>query len=107
VTGLKIYIDTLELNKENKLHWFEIIGLRYGFGIYTGWVTSATILNFSIMFYDWGFYQGHSGFFWNESYWGSLMLSVAICIYLTWGYRKRDPVYCAVFIWVCAAIIVK
>jgi hypothetical protein len=35
------------------------------------------------------------------------MLSVAICIYLLWGFRMKDSVYTAVFIWVCAAIIVK
>jgi hypothetical protein len=51
-----MYLDVLEFNRLNKLHLLEILGLRYGFGIYTGWVTSATILNISIMFYDWGFY---------------------------------------------------
>jgi hypothetical protein len=38
----------LKATLDDRLCWLEIIGLRCGMTIYTGWVTAATILNTSI-----------------------------------------------------------
>jgi len=39
----------MALTTSQKVNWFEFITLRTAFGIYTGWVTTATLLNISFI----------------------------------------------------------
>merc|ERR1711990_1391024 len=41
-----------------KLNAWEIIGFRFGISIYSGWLSTATILGAAIMFKTWGWGKG-------------------------------------------------
>jgi hypothetical protein len=59
-----------------KLNWPEWIGFRLGMSIYAGWLSAATILNFSISLKVSGAADG-----WNEAGWSVAILWVAVVIY--------------------------
>jgi len=73
-----------------------------GFSVYGGWVTSATILNVSIMLKSFGFNAADSGI--NEVNFGIAILITAECVYIAAGYMYSNPLYSSVYIWVLFAI---
>jgi hypothetical protein len=89
------------LSMRTKLNTFELITLRFGFSIYSGWVTTATILNIAVFlkFVDFG------GEY--EPIYAVGILWVALPIYWAFTIIERNPLYGAVFIWVLYAIYVK
>jgi hypothetical protein len=85
-----------------KLDWVSFIGLRMGFSVYAGWLTSATILGICITLKSFGFTEADLGI--NETHWGIAILIVAALTYMTAGYLYRNPLYAGVFIWTLFAI---
>ena len=56
----QLYI--MRITVRNKLNTWEIIFLRIGVAIYTGWVTAATILNVSFVLQAFGMSDPNAGF---------------------------------------------
>ena len=73
-----------------------------GFSVYAGWVTSATILNTSIMFKAYGLSADEMSI--DEAKFGVAILIIAECVYICAGYLYRNPLYASVFIWVLFSI---
>ena len=70
------------------------------FSLYFGWITTATLVNFATLFYDWGFYPfGNS-----MDGWAVISVCTAIALYVWMGAVTRDVVYCAVFLWAATGI---
>jgi len=80
----------------------EIIALRCGFTVYTGWVTAATIVNASNFLKLLGMKNPNAGF--DESTWTVIMLYVALIVYVLASFMERNPLFGAVYIWVVFAI---
>ena len=75
--------------------------IRAGLSIYTGWLTSATILNFTATLKEFGF----SGFDWySEEAITITILWVAFLIYTLAAFFELNPLYGGVFVWVAVAI---
>jgi len=82
-----------------KLNVWEIIGFRFGISIYSGWLSTATILGAAIMFKTWGWGKGD-----DEIIPTIVMLWVAFVIYCVNAFLNRDPLFAGVFIWASAGI---
>lgn len=79
----------------------EWVFIRGGLSIYCGWLTAATILNFTATLKHFGF----DGFSWySEEAITITILYIAALIYNLTSYIELNPLYGAVFIWVVVAI---
>lgn len=82
--------------------WGEFLVVDGVFSLYFGWITTATLVNFATLFYDWGFYPfGNS-----MDGWALISVCTAIAVYVWMGAVTRDVVYCAVFLWAATGIFV-
>lgn len=83
---------------------FELISLRGGFSIYSGWVTAATILNATYVLQQLGVGDPNIPFGLDEEKVTIGVLWTALVIYNLVAYGERNPLYGGVFIWVILAI---
>ena len=83
--------DNGELND-----WMVLWGLRGGMSVYSGWLTVASILSFSIMLEDAGMTDDNG---WDEESWTIGMLWIAFLVFTLTTYLNNDPVYGAVLVW--------
>lgn len=97
-TLIMIY-NTLETGK-SKVHWLEHYCVRAPFSIYLGWITLATVINTSVLFWTWGWRAGAIP-------WAIVALLAATVINALMLVRRRDYVYSAVAVWALFAINVK
>lgn len=81
----------------------EWISMRGGFSIYSGWVTTATILNIAFMLKAFGVADPDIPYV-DEEQITVFVLWVALAIYNLKAYSDRNPLYGSVFIWVILAI---
>jgi hypothetical protein len=94
----------LNISTNNHLsNWWENLFFRGGFSIYSGWLTTATILNVAFLLKSLGVDTGNTNVS-NEVFWSKIILSVAFVIYNAYSYQARNPLFGAVFIWVLEAI---
>lgn len=99
MTGSALYM-MMQSDREDVNFW-EWAFIRVGLSIYTGWLTSATILNFTATLKEFGF----SGFEWySEEAITITVLYVAFAIYTITAYFELNPVYGLVFAWVALGI---
>lgn len=96
---LIIIYNKLETGK-SKVHWLEHYCVRAPFSIYLGWITLATVINTSVLFWTWGWRAGAIP-------WAIVALLAATAINALMLVRRRDYVYSAVAIWALFAINVK
>jgi len=87
-----------------KLNWCEFVSLRLGLSIYSGWLTTALILNITYTLKCFGFKDPALGSF-DEECWTILILWVAFFIYNVVTYVEDNAAYGCVFIWVIFAIM--
>jgi hypothetical protein len=81
----------------------ELIGLRGGFTIYSGWVTAATIINVAFLLKSvFGFADPMT--YVSEEQIAIVILFVALAVYNLASYIELNPLYGSVFIWVLMAI---
>lgn len=80
----------------------EIITLRIGFSLYTGWVTAHSIVNVAFFLKAVGMKDQNAGF--SETTWCIIILYVALVIFILASLMERNPLYGAVYIWVLFAI---
>jgi len=85
-----------------KCNMVEIITLRIGFSLYTGWVTAASIINVTFFLKAVGMKNENAGF--SETTWCVIVFYVALVIYVLASLRERNPLYGAVYIWVLFAV---
>jgi len=73
------------------------------FSIYLGWISVATIANFTTLLvsYDW------SGGPFSQDTWAALMLSIAVVLGVILLYRHKDVFYAAVIAWASYGILSK
>ena len=95
------------ISTRNKLSWTEVIGLRAAFSIYGGWLTAATILNFSIILKDLGMSDESENMVLTEEFWTGLMLWIAFAVYLTATLTENNPLFGAIYVWVLVGLIVE
>jgi hypothetical protein len=82
-----------------ELNWVEWVSFSVGMSLYSGWLSTATILNVSGMLKRTNLADG-----WNEPLITVIMLWVAASIYIGNSFLNGDPIYASVFIWACAGI---
>ncbi len=73
----------------------ELFLVHLPFSVYLGWITVATIANFTTLLVD----QGLSGFWLGEMIWTCLMILVATGFGIFFLLRKMDIPYALVLIW--------
>jgi len=97
--GSALFMEVVSMRM--KVNGWEWVFIRGGISIYCGWLTAATILNFTATLKHFGF-EGWS--------WYSEEAITITILYIAWGiytlasYIELNPLYGAVFIWVCLAI---
>lgn len=72
------------------------------FSVYLGWITVATIANFSILLIDLGWTGGK-----NPQMWTVVILLTAVAIGWVLIWNRRDPAYLLVLIWAFWGILYK
>lgn len=77
--------------------------VRLPFSIYLGWITVATVANFSAMFTS---IQWNGGFL-APAAWFVVVLSVAVLIAALMTWFRRDPAYLLVLIWAFVGIALR
>jgi hypothetical protein len=77
--------------------------VRLPFSIYLGWISVATVANFSqfLYFFSW------DGFGVNGAVWAVIMLAVASLLGLLMAWRESDPFYVLVLVWAFIGIAVS
>jgi hypothetical protein len=82
------------------MRWF----VRVPFSIYLGWITVATVANFTTLFswLGWG-----NGLDTTSAIWAAIMLVVATVVAVLMSVRHGDIAYVAVIVWAFAGIAVK
>ena len=81
------------------LNWFERIVFKWNMSIYSGWVSTATIVSSAITLKLTGVATE-----WNETTWSVIMLWVATVIYGVHSFLNEDPIYGSILIWSGSAI---
>ena len=76
------------------LNWFERIVFKWNMSIYSGWVSTATIVSSAITLKLTGVATE-----WNETTWSVIMLWVATVIYGVHSFLNEDPIYGSILIW--------
>lgn len=97
--GSALFMEVVSMRME--VNGWEWVFIRGGISIYCGWLTAATILNFTATLKHYGF----EGFDWySEEAITITILYIAWFIYTLASYVELNPLYGAVFMWVCLAI---
>lgn len=65
------------------------------FSLYFGWITTATLVNFATLCFEWKWYP----FGLTMDQWALATVVAAGALYAWMGALTRDVVYCAVFVW--------
>jgi hypothetical protein len=99
--GTCLYI--MMVVSRNKLNTFEVISVYTGFSLYSGWVTTATILNVTFCFKGVGFREEKMDM--SESTVACFILWIAEIIYIVASYREQNVVFGSVWIWAAFAIL--
>ena len=81
----------------------EVWLVKVPFSIYLGWISVATIANFSQVL----FFAGWNGFGLSPVIWTVIMLAVAVLLGILMLLRERDFAYAAVLIWAFIGIAAK
>jgi hypothetical protein len=92
----------MNVASSGKLTATNFVGLRMGFSVYAGWLTSATILNTSIMLKAYGLSAADMGI--DEARYGVAILIIAECVYVSAGYLYSNPLYSSIYLWVLVSI---
>ncbi|WP_141504054.1 TspO/MBR family protein [Paenibacillus luteus] len=81
----------------------ESLLVRLPFSVYLGWISTATIVNVSVVLYasDW------DGFGLSDITWTVILLVIASLLALAFGFGYNDAAYILVFVWSFIAIAVK
>lgn len=75
------------------------------FSIYLGWISVATIANFSTALYETDFVQSFAGI--NAAVWAVLMIAVAAGLAITMLVMRRDVAYALVIVWASVGIYAR
>jgi hypothetical protein len=73
------------------------------FSIYLGWISVATIANFSAFFVS----LNWNGFGLSETFWTVLVISVAILLGIIFTIKNKDVFYTLVVVWAFVGILSK
>lgn len=103
IAFLVLLIKTLDLFKKEKLPLMENIILKLPFSVYFGWISVATIANFTVFFVNinWG------GFGLSDQFWVIVVLLVGVLIGSLRAFHDRNIAYMTVFIWAYLGILIK
>jgi len=93
----------MKLANRNFLNFWDFLGLRIGFTIYTAWVLAATIIGVASFLKSAGLLNK----IFAETTWTCILLWIAFIIYNVTTYVEKNPLFGAVFIWVLFGIYVK
>ena len=96
-TCLALMMKTTRAESLTTTEWF---GMKLGFSLYAGWVTSATILNFCYMLKCFGMKEPN----YDEENWAKIMLWTAFVVYNAATFAEGNPIFGSVYIWTLFAI---
>ena len=88
--------------QRNTTNFFETIGIYVAFSMYSGWVTTATILNVTFCLKGIGLSEKNLEI--DESVYSCVMLWIALVIFVLATLRERNVVFGAVWLWAVYAI---
>jgi hypothetical protein len=86
-----------ELSQRDKIF------IRLPFSVYFGWITIATIANFTVMLVSFNW----NGFGIAEAGWAVFIIAVGLIIGAVTALKNRDVVYALVLIWAYTGILIK
>lgn len=89
--------------REKTLKVREKVFIHLPISVYLGWITVATIANFTAFLVN----IGWNGFGLSDSFWTVLVLGAGLIIGLLVVFSRKDPAYGAVIIWAYAGILSK
>lgn len=94
----------LDINHVNRPR-IEKLAVVTPWSMYTGWVTTATIVSVTTFLVSTGF--NDPPFIFSDIYWAVLVLLVALAIYLAVLITRNDKVFAGVGIWALAGILIE
>lgn len=89
-------------SRAERINFMEMIGLYVGFSMYTGWVTTATVLNIMFCVKGSGFSEENMNI--DESNIACYILWVVTIIYMVVSFYEANIVYALVWVWAVVAI---
>ena len=103
-TQLATAVYIMMVSTRMKVNGWEWTFIRCGFSIYSGWLTTATILNIVIMLKFLGVNDSILPTWLDEELISIILLYIASFIYNLASYVELNPLYGAVYVWVVLAI---
>ncbi|MEO1286996.1 MAG: tryptophan-rich sensory protein [Chloroflexota bacterium] len=94
--SLVVITRNLGVGKSN-VSWAERLAVHVPFSIYLGWISVATVANFSTALFDNGFVTSFLGI--DAALWASVMMVVASVLAFAMLYFRRDIAYALVIVW--------
>lgn len=92
VTLIVIFLRLRRLRPPSRTAWTVVDA---PFSLYFGWITTATLVNFATLCFEWKWYP----FGLEMHQWALVTVVAAGALYAWMGALTRDVVYCAVFVW--------
>jgi hypothetical protein len=97
--AIYIQISKARTTLDRKQRWF----VQLPFSIYLGWISVATIANFSQVL----FFQGWNAWGISAAIWAAIMIAVAAVLGLLMQLRENDSAYVLVLVWAFIGIAIK
>lgn len=96
-------IFIVRITGKEELSLRDKIFIRLPFSIYFGWITVATIANFTVMLVSWDF----NGLGIAESGWAVVIIVAGLIIGAVAALKNRDVAYALVLVWAYTGILIK
>ncbi len=100
---VSLILTDRQVSKQSNMTLRERLCLKLPFSVYFGWITVATVANFTTLLVD----LGWDGFGVSENVWTVIILIVAALIALAVVKTRLNWAYGAVFVWAYAGILIK
>jgi hypothetical protein len=100
--GALVYIF-IQINRQGELTRAEKWLVRTPFSVYLGWITVATVANFSQVLY----YINWNGFGISGPLWAAIMIAVATLLGVLMQWRENETPYVLVVVWALVGIALK
>ena len=100
---VSLILTDRQVSKQSNMTLRERLCLKLPFSVYFGWITVATVANFTTLLVD----LGWDGFGVSENVWTVIILIVAALIALAVVKTRLNWAFGAVFVWAYAGILIK
>ncbi len=96
-------IKIADILRKEKLNFKDKLLIKFGFSLYFGWITVATVANVTVLLVA----NNFSGLGLSEALWTIIVLIIALAIGLIRGFYDKNVAYLLVFLWAYIGILAK